>query len=121
VEQAWGLAALTTNDGNASAMTDFFGGGTTTVPGAPTNVTATAGRRSATVNWSASASNGCAITGYTVTASPGGSTITTGGTTTSATIKGLKAGVAYTFTVTATNCIGTSPPSAPSNSVTPTH
>ncbi|HEU5003556.1 MAG TPA: alkaline phosphatase family protein [Actinomycetota bacterium] len=32
IEGAWGLSPLTSNDGGASAMSDFFGGGTTTPP-----------------------------------------------------------------------------------------
>ncbi|HEY5025664.1 MAG TPA: fibronectin type III domain-containing protein, partial [Acidimicrobiales bacterium] len=44
------------------------------VPGAPTGVNASAGDSSASVSWTAPASNGSTITGYTVTSSPGGHT-----------------------------------------------
>ncbi|MBR7784871.1 IPTL-CTERM sorting domain-containing protein, partial [Undibacterium sp. LFS511W] len=45
------------------------------VPGAPTSVSATAGTGSATVTFTAPASNGgAAITTYTATSSPGGFT-----------------------------------------------
>ena len=92
-----------------------------TAPEPPRNVTATAGDGSATVSWSAPASSGGSdVTGYTVTADPGGATATVDGTARSATIEGLDNGTAYTFTVTATNAEGTSEPSEPSDPVTPT-
>jgi subtilisin family serine protease len=90
-----------------------------TVPGTPTNVTATAGDSQATVSWTAPDANGSAITGFTVTSSPGGLTATAAGNATSTTVGGLTNGTAYTFTVTATNAAGTGPSSAPSNVVTP--
>lgn len=89
------------------------------VPGPPSNVTATAGNASATISWSATASNGSTITGYTVTSTPGTLTTAVNGTASTATATGLTNGIAYTFTVTATNGVGTGPPSAPSNSVVP--
>jgi RHS repeat-associated protein len=91
-----------------------------TVPGAPTNVTATAGNAQASVSWTPPASNGgSSITGYTVTSSPGGFTANAGGSATTATVTGLTNGTAYTFTVTATTAIGTGPASSPSPAVTP--
>jgi hypothetical protein len=88
------------------------------IPGAPTIGTATAGNTTATVTFTAPATTGgSVVTGYTVTSSPGG--ITGIGGTSPITVTGLTNGVAYTFTVTATNGAGTSPASAASNSVTP--
>ena len=94
---------------------------TTTLPGAPTGVSAAAGTRSATVTWTPPSNNGgCAITGYTVSSFPTGLIATVSGTTTSARINKLRNGVTYTFTVAATNCVGSGVPSAPTNTVTPT-
>ncbi len=89
------------------------------LPGAPTAVSVTAGNTQATVSFSAPASNGgSAITGYTVTSSPGGLTGT--GASSPIMVTGLTNGVTYTFTVIATNAAGNSAASAASNGVTPT-
>jgi acid phosphatase len=121
VEAAWGLSPLTANDGNAIPMSDFFGSSPATVPGAPTNVAATAGSKgSATVTWTAPTNGGCALTTNTITSSPGGIATTASGSATSATVTGLTIGTTYTFTVAATNCVGAGPASSPSNPVTAT-
>jgi hypothetical protein len=89
------------------------------LPGAPSPVTATAGNGGATVAWSAPTSTGGSpVTGYTVTASPGGARCET--STTSCAVSGLKNGTAYTFTVIAANALGAGPASSASNVITPT-
>ena len=88
------------------------------VPGAPTSVNAVASDASATVSFSAPASTGgAAISGYTVTSSPGG--FTASGTGSPLTVSGLSNGTGYSFTVSASNIAGTGPASSPSNTVTP--
>ncbi|MGI2854485.1 Ig-like domain-containing protein [Shewanella algae] len=88
------------------------------VPGAPTSVNAVASDASATVSFSAPASTGgAAISGYTVTSSPGG--ITANGAGSPLTVSGLSNGTDYSFTVSANNTAGTGPASSPSNTVTP--
>jgi len=92
-----------------------------TVPGAPTNVIATAGNTQATVTWTAPASNGgAAITHYVVTASGGsGQTCTWSSGALTCTVTGLVNGAQYTFTVVAQNRAGASPTSGASNAVMP--
>ena len=94
---------------------------TATVPGAPTIGTATAtSSTTATVVYTAPASDGgSTITSYTATSSPSGitGTLSQAGSGTIS-VSGLTANTSYTFTVTATNAIGTSAASAASNSIT---
>lgn len=87
-------------------------------PNAPTIGTAVALNAGARVHFTPPAdSGGSLITSYTATSSPDG--ITASGSGSPIFVAGLTNGVAYTFTVTATNVIGTSAPSAASNAVTP--
>jgi len=87
-------------------------------PDAPTIGTATkTGTSTASLTFFAPTSDGGrAITGYTATSLPG--SITATGTSSPLNFTGLSSGTQYTFTVTATNPIGTSSPSAASNAVT---
>jgi hypothetical protein len=94
-------------------------GPSTAVPDKPAAPSAVPGNASAQVSWTAVSGNGSAVTGYTVTSSPGGITKTVAGDATTATVTGLTNGTGYTFTVKATNAIGQSPASEPSNTVTP--
>ncbi|WP_110457428.1 Ig-like domain-containing protein [Shewanella algidipiscicola] len=88
------------------------------VPGAPTSVNAVASDASATVSFSAPVSTGgAAISGYTVTSTPGG--ITASGAGSPLTVSGLSNGTDYSFTVSASNTAGTGLASTPSNTVTP--
>ena len=69
------------------------------------------------MSWTAPANGGSAITSYTVTPYIGTTaqtptTVTGTPPATSTTVTGLTNGTAYTFTVTATNAIGTGPASA---------
>jgi len=89
------------------------------VPGAPTNVAATATDGAATISWQAPASDGGSpITLYTVTSTPDGKKCTSTGALTCS-IGGLTNGTGYVFTVRARNVAGEGPASAASSMVYP--
>ena len=110
---AWLLATLVFKTGSVTAPT---------VPSAPSAVVAMAGNAQATVSWTQPPDGGSAITGYTITPYIGTVAqmpVNVGGGVLTTTITGLVNGTAYTFTVSATNAIGTGAPSLASDPITP--
>lgn len=100
----------------SSSFTTQAAGSSTTVPGAPTIGTATAGDGYVDVAFTAPASSGgSAVIDYTATLSTGE---TATGTTSPIRVTASN-GPARTATVAARNSVGTGPASAASNSVTP--
>jgi len=90
------------------------------LPDPPSNATAVAGNASALVTWQAPAfTGGLPISNYTVTATPGGASVTVPGNQTSATVTGLTNGVSYTFKVSDLNAVGSGGDSGDSNAVIP--
>lgn len=86
-------------------------------PAAPSGVTVEKRNKAVRVSWTAPSNDGGSlITGYKVTASSNGSTCSTVALL-SCTVTGLSDSGNNTFTVVATNAIGDSPASAPSESV----
>lgn len=127
-----GLGATTGGDGAIYALGGELNGNQylnvaeafvltpTDEPGPPVNVQANAGDGEATVTWTPPSSDGgSAITGYTITSEPDGISVSVGPGATQAIVPGLTNGTSYTFTVVATNAVGDSQASAPSNQVTP--
>ena len=88
-----------------------------TVPDAPSIDGVTLGHNAVTVDFSANADGGDAITGYTVTcdSSDGGTTQTATNAASPITVSALTNGSTYACTVVATNSVGDSAASAPSD------
>lgn len=105
-----------TTDGASKYSTGWLTINPATAPYAPTTVVAVPGNAQASVSFVAPNNGGSAITSYKVTASTGQTA--TGGSS-PIVLTGLTNGVATTFTVVATNAVGTSTPSAVSGAVTP--
>jgi hypothetical protein len=108
--------------GQSSTLSNVITPGT--LPGAPTNVTATGGNSSATISWTAPPNGGDPLTSYTITPFVGSAaqvpTTVSGSPPTTTVTVAVNNGTTYTFQVAATNAIGTGPASAASNAVTPT-
>src|SRR5437588_2298351 len=101
---------------------EIFDKAVAAAPAAPTGIAATAGNGSASLAWSAPSDGGSPITGYTVIPYVGGvasSPIGFGPGSTTVLVPGLTNGTAYSFTVSASNGIGSGPASSLSNAVTP--
>ncbi|HEY7633110.1 MAG TPA: DUF4082 domain-containing protein [Thermoleophilaceae bacterium] len=109
--------------GPASAQSNAVTPTVAAPPAAPTNVVVRPASSSVAVSWSAPpGDSGSDLTKYTVTPYIGSNAqtaVTVDPSQTQKTITGLQNGTAYTFRVSATNSIGTSPDSSPSASVTP--
>ncbi|MDT3329615.1 Ig-like domain-containing protein [Microbacterium sp. KSW-18] len=84
-------------------------------PGKPTVTTVRS--RTVVLSWTPPADNGRRISGYTVTSTAGGYTRECPSTT--CTLDGLTNNVEYNFVVTATNSVGESDPSVPSETARP--
>jgi hypothetical protein len=107
--------------GSASSTSFSSFAAVATFPDPPTSVSAVAGNADATISFTIPASNGGSpITNYTVTSNPGG--LIGNGVNTPIVVTGLTNGTAYTFTMSATNIVGTglssSPPTSPVTPVT---
>ena len=111
----WHVLTVTTPWGSSDPLGFDVG----TVPGQPGTPVATAGDSRVQVSWSAATDDGGSpITGYEVTALPGGEACATAGVLT-CTVTGLADFQAYTFMVAAVNKFGAGSASDESNVVVP--
>jgi hypothetical protein len=118
IASAANVSATVVTSGLAAAASYVYA----SAPAAPATPTATPGITSATVAWTAPASNGSPITGYVVTPYLAGvaqTPVSYDASTTTRTLTGLTAAASYTFTVAAINLYGTSTASAASAAVVP--
>jgi len=118
IDQTSGALTLTNTAATNWPYSIAISGSIAVLPTAPNIGTAAAGIGLAAVSFTPPVSDGgSTITNYTVTSTPGNHAAT--GAASPITVTGLTNGTAYSFTVTATNSVGTGNPSNPSNSVTP--
>ena len=108
-----GATATNSPRNNARVAGTVVLASTATVPAAPTISTpATTGSNQVSFSFAAGSNGGSAITGFTVTCTASGQTTrTVTGTASPLTVTQLATGVSYACSVTATNAIGTGPPS----------
>lgn len=111
--KAWSIAGTSPTSPASTPVTPAG------VPSAPGTPSATRGDHSAKVSWTAPATNGTTIISYKVTSNTGHHSCTWSSGPLTCRVHRLANGVPYTFTVTATNGVGTSTPSPPSTAVTP--
>jgi spore germination protein YaaH len=76
------------------------------LPGLPGHTSACSGNASAMISWTPAPAQGSPVTGYQVTASPGGATVSVPASATITNVGGLTPGTSYTFTVQAVSAAG---------------
>jgi len=105
-----------------SASSDAVTPSAPAVPSAPVITNVSARAAAVEVSWSPPDTGSASLTGYTITAYSGTTKVTTASESASMTdaiVTGLTNGTDYTFTVTAANSTGSSPPSGASAPVAP--
>ena len=112
----------TNSVGNGAASTASSSVTPATVPDAPIIDSAIGSNQQVTIGFTVPFNEGSAITGYTVTPYIGGvAQATVVGSSSPILVTGLTNGIAYTFTVYATNSVGNGAASAASIAVTPSN
>ena len=111
VSYSFAVAALNSiGTGSAVSSNPIIPAG---VPTTPVIASLTAGQAKTVVAWTPTSGNGSSVTSYQVTATAAGVTKTCSATTTTfCAVTGLTNGTTYSFTLTATNAVGTSSASA---------
>ena len=100
--------SITPSAGSSMTTISFTGIGVD-IPTAPRAISVTPGVRSVVATWSQALSNGgLNLTGYTVTATPGGRSCSTGPSVLRCTVTGLTDGIRYRLQVRARNALGSS-------------